>query len=409
MRRHTTEEFVTKAKVLHKEAYSYDRTVYVTAKVPVVIYCNRCHEYFKQRPSMHLTGAGHNKCSNTMTTEEFMEKARKHHGGRYDYSKAKCVAGSKKVTIVCKKHGEFVQRYSNHIFGQGCPKCSNEVERGVPVPSREEIIDKVVAIHGDHYTFDKAEFKYLKTPAIITCKYHGDFVMAPGRLLCKNNGRYRGCPKCGQESAHRKTTSNTEEFITRATKVHGSKYTYKQVEYTKANGKVEIMCPKHGVFLQTPTKHLAGQGCPKCKNITISLCRRASPNGWSYTEWDKAGKQSKYFKGYSLYVIKCSGNGETFYKIGKTFVGLDSRFASDMPYNYNKVLQVYHNAFAISKLEDRLHKKYKAAKYIPTVAFGGMHECFRLTTNDIQNIREELKDYATTYEDYKINKKDEDG
>lgn len=35
----------------------------------------------------------------------------------------------------------------------------------------------------------------------------------------------------------------TEQFIEKARKIHGDKYDYSKVEYTKANKKVCIICP----------------------------------------------------------------------------------------------------------------------------------------------------------------------
>jgi hypothetical protein len=57
----------------------------------------------------------------------------------------------------------------------------------------------------------------------------------------------------------------TEQFIEKAKQVHGDKYDYSRVTYTRSNDKVRIVCKIHGVFQQTPDKHVnAGQGCPKC-------------------------------------------------------------------------------------------------------------------------------------------------
>lgn len=58
-----------------------------------------------------------------------------------------------------------------------------------------------------------------------------------------------------------------EEFISKAIVVHGNKYTYSEVEYITAIDKVLIRCPEHGLFPQSPNKHLCGRGCPKCGNI----------------------------------------------------------------------------------------------------------------------------------------------
>ena len=61
---------------------------------------------------------------------------------------------------------------------------------------------------------------------------------------------------------HRKTTS---QFVEEAQKVHGDKYDYSEVEYVNTHVPVKIRCNEcGGVFLQEPSSHLAGHGCPKC-------------------------------------------------------------------------------------------------------------------------------------------------
>ena len=61
---------------------------------------------------------------------------------------------------------------------------------------------------------------------------------------------------------HRKTTP---QFIEQAQKVHGDKYDYTEVQYVNTHVPVRIRCRRCGfVFLQEPSSHLAGHGCPKC-------------------------------------------------------------------------------------------------------------------------------------------------
>lgn len=43
-----------------------------------------------------------------MTKEEFIEKARKVHRDKYDYSKVELSKVKDKVVIICPKHGEFI-------------------------------------------------------------------------------------------------------------------------------------------------------------------------------------------------------------------------------------------------------------------------------------------------------------
>ena len=56
----------------------------------------------------------------------------------------------------------------------------------------------------------------------------------------------------------------TEEFIAKAKAVHGDRYDYSKVEYVGTKTKICIICKEHGEFLQSPKKHLLGQGCIKC-------------------------------------------------------------------------------------------------------------------------------------------------
>lgn len=81
----------------------------------------------------------------------------------------------------------------------------------------------------------------------------------------------------------------TEEFITKARAVHGSKYDYSKVEYVNSQTKVCIICPVHGEFWQRADTFLHSQGCPKCVRKRI---------GKNMQKWDEqtcynAAKQCK--------------------------------------------------------------------------------------------------------------------
>lgn len=58
----------------------------------------------------------------------------------------------------------------------------------------------------------------------------------------------------------------TDKFIEKACIVHNNKYKYPNTIYVKQDEKVEIECPIHGSFWQTPHNHLNGAGCPICRN-----------------------------------------------------------------------------------------------------------------------------------------------
>ena len=50
-------------------------------------------------------------------TLEFIEKAIKKHGYKYDYSKVEYTGSHNKVCIICSEHGEFYQSATNHLSG----------------------------------------------------------------------------------------------------------------------------------------------------------------------------------------------------------------------------------------------------------------------------------------------------
>lgn len=57
-----------------------------------------------------------------------------------------------------------------------------------------------------------------------------------------------------------------EEFIERSNKTHNNKYDYSKIEYIHTKYKVDIICPFHGIFKQSPHNHLNNHGCPICAN-----------------------------------------------------------------------------------------------------------------------------------------------
>lgn len=59
-----------------------------------------------------------------LTTEEFIRRARKKHGNRYDYSKTVYTYSREKVIITCRVHGDFEMTPNSHISrGSNCVLC----------------------------------------------------------------------------------------------------------------------------------------------------------------------------------------------------------------------------------------------------------------------------------------------
>ena len=185
----TTNEIIAKAKLVHGDKYDYSKVDYVKDYIKVCIICPE-HGEFWQRPHAHLQGQGCPKCKSkkqTCTTDEFIAKAKKIHGDKYDYSKVKYIDTKSKVCVVCPEHGEFWQTPHNHLSGQGCPKCGVEKQTS----TKEEFIKKAKEIHGDKYDYSKVDYSNAHTKVCIICPNHGEFWQTPNNHL-----RGHGCPKC---------------------------------------------------------------------------------------------------------------------------------------------------------------------------------------------------------------------
>ena len=121
----TTKDFIERAIKVHGDKYDYSKVEYINNRTEVCIICPT-HGEFWQRPDKHLLGHGCNLCCKTgikSNTNTFIEKAKKIHGNKYDYSKVEYTNALTKVCIICPKHGEFWQTPHMHLRGNGCQKC----------------------------------------------------------------------------------------------------------------------------------------------------------------------------------------------------------------------------------------------------------------------------------------------
>ncbi len=300
-----TKSFIEKARKVHGDKYDYSKVVYKKSHEKVCIICPE-HGEFMQTPNNHLSGQGCPACGGNLklTTESFIKRAQEVHGDKYDYSKVEYKDTKTKVCIICPEHGEFMQNPLRHLDGSNCPKCAHQSY----VDTKETFIEKARKVHGDKYDYSKVEYVNSHTKVCITCQKHGDFFMLP-----TNHLRGKGCIKCRDEMASKKMLSNTKEFIEKARKVHGDKYDYSKVEYECSNKKVCIICPEHGEFMQTPNKHLSGSGCKKCHESKIETEIRVllETNNIAYEDkkhfkWLKRQHLDFYLPDYNI-AIECQG------------------------------------------------------------------------------------------------------
>ncbi len=188
-----------------------------------------------------------------LTNQEFKERAEKKHGKRYDYSEVNYINAITKIDIICPEHGSFPQTPNSHLNGSGCPKCAGKDK------TTAELIVEFNKIHNNKYDYSLVIYSSAKEKVKIICPKHGLFPQTPDKHL-----RGQGCPKCKLDNLRSYFISNEEEFIEKANIKHNYKYDYSNVSYKNSLTKVEIICPEHGPFPQTPGDHLSGYGCPRC-------------------------------------------------------------------------------------------------------------------------------------------------
>lgn len=265
-REHITQEiFINRSKKVHENRYDYSKVIYKGLSIPVKIICP-IHGEFMQQPRYHMNGNGCQKCFATpkSNTEEFIKKAKKIYGDKYDYSKVNYKGNKSKVVIICPKHGEWEVTPNNFLRGSQCPGCY-----GTPKYTNEEFIDKARIIHRNKYDYSKVVYDGLKKKVKIVCPIHGEFDQLAGSHL-----RGCGCPTCSSinqitigyrtniKRVNRRISK--EEFLERSKVKHKIIYDYSKVDFDKSTEKICIVCSKHGEFWQSVSYHMAGGNCPKC-------------------------------------------------------------------------------------------------------------------------------------------------
>lgn len=98
-------------------------------------------------------------------------------------------------------------------------------------------------------------------------------------IICPQHGEFWKTPSKhlqgqGCPCCVKRKRKSTEDFIREAQTIHGTIYDYSQVEYINSETKIKITCKKHGEFWMTPSHHLRGQGCPVCRYIKSAKGRR---------------------------------------------------------------------------------------------------------------------------------------
>ena len=381
------------------------------------------------------------------STGWYLAKSKSIHGDTYDYTKTIYKNAIGRVTITCRKHGDFSIQARKHTNGkQGCSKCSRLISSGKQAKTVVDFIRKSKELYGNKFTYNNSIYTNNKTKLLLTCKEHGDFGILP-------NNHYKGlggCKECAKISFLKSITKKLDKFVSESRRLHGAKYSYNKTKYVKNNRKVVLICNIHGDFEITPLSHLRGAGCQKCGYIKISEGVRKSPeyflkeckivhgNRYNYDKVRYTHSHSKVTvtckihgdfdiapsnflaakgcrkcgllnNGYNrtkfisrcansndglgnIYIIKCYNDEEVFYKVGISSTVIDKRYncKKKMPYKYDLVKEIILDPAKAYDIENRILKDLAKYNYKPKIEFKGKTECFSTLEPIIDCLRQYL-------------------
>ena len=285
-----------------------------------------------------------------------------------DLSDIEYVKSDLKIKVKCKVSNEYYYTTPHDYYSGRRSSKSGRIRVAEAMRLDQDcVFEKIKELHPDLELLPNQVYKSYDSHLLFSNKY--GVVKSRTSTLLK-----------GYIPSIRSAVNPTEYFINQAREVHGNKYDYSLVDYKNGVTKVKIIGP-NGIFEQSPSNHLNGQGCPIEGFNKTSRSRIENPTGWTYTKWEAAAKRSKRFTGYKVYFIECwdDETDERFFKIGRTFVSINKRFGwyKSMPYSY-KILNVVESddAREICELEQFYKNENKEFLYEPFKKFDGMNECF---------------------------------
>jgi very-short-patch-repair endonuclease len=263
-----TEIFIKKAIGIHGTKYNYSKVNYVDNNTFVTIICP-FHGEFMQKPHVHYF-SGCQNCAIEIRTktiifskEKFLNKAKEKFSNKFNYDDISYRDYFSEIILSCNKHGEFVQSPKKHLHSlSGCPRCDKEEKiKKYNEKQRKKVVEKIFLLYGEIIDCSVFEYNGYRNDAYFICKTHGLFSTRLNHFL---DGH--GCRKCGIERMKKAQSYDTDWFLNKAKEIHGDTYDYSLVSYTSTDGVVQIGCKIHGIFEQTPYRHIYKRaGCQICK------------------------------------------------------------------------------------------------------------------------------------------------
>jgi hypothetical protein len=378
----TNLEFVEKCRKIHKNFYDYSETIYTRNRDDVIIICP-IHGKFTKNAAQHINGKGCNECNYNSKLKEYLEGNRKK-PKRYRVDKSEqALKPSKpsfqerldklklflnsdltliedykpvknKFKVVDRLGIEYLVKYFDLLKG-GHPKITSAVNKTKAFSIKLKLIHPTLTVISEYTT---SENNILVKDAL-------DIV-----YLVRANDLLQGSRPTIQSAVDK-----IDCFSKKANIVHHNKYDYSKINYIDTFTKISIFCKEHRrYFLQQPSAHLNGQGCPRCVT-TVGYSKK------QFLEYCAAYSKNTPI----LYIIRCFNDSEEFIKIGITAKNTSLRFAYpiQLPYSHEIIKEIKGSPDFVWDKEKELHEACKKFTYSPSILFGGHTECFTLECKQI--------------------------
>ncbi len=311
--------------------------------------------------------------SRRKTTEQFIKEAKLIHGNKYDYSLVEYKNNSTKVKIICKAHGMFEQRPSDHLNNHGCKKCADEYTSSLFVWTKEKFIEEANKKYNYFYDYSLVEYKNSSTKVKIICPIHGIFKQKPsthlhegGCIECCNNDKKLSDKEILQSIKNNNYTfeivskdfKHSSDFIIKGTCKQCKNSIFKKLNSWRYGNNICQVCNEYDSIGEM----LVGK-CLQNNNINFEMQKKfpdlKDKNQLSYDFYLKdfnlliecQGEQHKKPKSFG-----CSSKIETYknFLVQKKHDKLKLDYAK---YNNFNFLEIWYNDYEYEKIKKILKEK----------------------------------------------------
>ena len=336
---------------LFGDKYDYSKTVWKNAKTTFILTCPKHGDFLLRKDSIHK-GCSKCKSESTFTKELFIEKAVNRHGNKYDYTEVEYQGSEVKAKIWCNTHKEFFwQTPKKHVNGRGCPKCKVDSIKSKQRHSLSDYLPQLEEMYVGVLDFTKSKYINWKTKIeVLDLKYNDTFETTIDSLL---------------KGTYTPMVNTLNRFLQEVSLRAIAGYDYSNINWESSIRKVDIKCNKCGsIFLQTPTKHLQGRGCPYCKTSGFQVRKPAQ-----------------------VYYLKIKYEDILYYKIGITNRTYKERYTlTDLALVEEAHVLFFENGQDALDLETKIKREFKDYLYTGgSIILQGAKGNAELFTKDVLN------------------------